>query len=76
MASVLASGPSCPRLNSQHYQKIFRGKIVNGAEVHQSLEQSGQWLDNVDRTHLVLASGELLLQKCIFQEPIYYKVRP
>ena len=33
-------------------------KIVDVAE------ESGQWLENVDRTHLVLASGKLvLLQK-------------
>ena len=27
------------------------------------LERSGQWLENVDQTHLVLASGKLALQK-------------
>ena len=31
-------------------------KIVDVAE------ESGQWLENVDRTHLVLASGNLVLQ--------------
>ena len=28
------------------------------------LEESGQWIENVDRSHLVLASGRLVLQKC------------
>ena len=27
------------------------------------LEESGQWLENVDQTHLVLASGKLVTQK-------------
>ena len=27
------------------------------------LEKSGQWLENVDQTHLVLASGKLVVQK-------------
>ena len=27
------------------------------------LEESGQWLENVDQTHLVMASGKLVLQK-------------
>ena len=47
-------------------QKI-RDKIVDVAEVNQwnCLEEGGQWLENVDQTHLVLASGELVLQKNI-----------
>ena len=41
------------------------GKIINLAEVNQQcwLEESGQWLENVDQTHLVLASGKPVLQK-------------
>ena len=27
------------------------------------VEESGQWLENVDRIHLVMASGKLILQK-------------
>ena len=27
------------------------------------LEESGQWLENVDQTHLILVSGKLVLQK-------------
>ena len=40
-------------------------KIVNVAEVNQwrCLEESGQWPENVDRTHLLLASGKPVLQK-------------
>ena len=40
-------------------------KIVEVAEVNQwrYLEERGLWLGNVDRTHLVLAGGKLLLQK-------------
>ena len=39
------------------------GKIIDIAEVNQWrwLEESGQWLENVDRTHLVLASGKPVL---------------
>ena len=40
-------------------KKISEEKIVDVAEVNQRrwLEESGQWLENVDQTHLVLASG-------------------
>ena len=40
-------------------------KIVDVAEVNQRrwLEERVQWLENVDRTHVKLASGKLLLQK-------------
>ena len=39
-------------------------EIVNVAEVNQwcCLKESGEWLDNVNWTHLVLASGKLELQ--------------
>ena len=39
--------------------------IVDVAEVNQWcwLEESEQWLENVDRAHLVLVSGKLVLQK-------------
>ena len=35
------------------------------AEVNQRLwfEESGQWLENVDRTHMILASGKPVLLK-------------
>ena len=40
-------------------------EIVDVAEVNQQFcsEESGQRLENVDRTHLVLASSKLVLQK-------------
>ena len=40
-------------------------KIVHVAEVNQQrcLEESGQWLENVDQTLLVLASRKLVLHK-------------
>ena len=56
-----------PRFDSQRSQKNFRGKITDIAEVNQRcyLEESGQWLENVYQTHLVLASGKPVLQKFI-----------
>ena len=55
-----------PRFDSQRSQKNFRGKIADIAEVNQRcyLEESGQWLENADQTHLVLAvGGKPVLQK-------------
>ena len=45
-------------------QKIAEEKIVNVAEVNQWrwLEESGQWLENFDQTHKVLASGSERLE--------------
>ena len=65
MVGILASGPSCPGFDSKHSQKKLREKIVDVAEVYQlcCLEESGQWLQNVDQSHLVLAGGKLVLQK-------------
>ena len=37
-------------------------RLINGA----CLDESGQWLEKVDRTHLVLASGKPVLQKLLF----------
>ena len=50
-------------------KKISEEKIVDVAEVNQRrwLEESGQWLENVDQTHIVLASGKLVLQKYYFK---------
>ena len=44
-------------------------EIVNVAEVNQQFcsEESGQRLENVDRTHLVRVSGNLVLQKIIVE---------
>ena len=68
---VLASWPSCPGFDSQHCWNAFREKMADAALVNQRccLEKSGQWLENVDQTHLVLASGKLVLQKQLF---LYY----
>ena len=53
MVGILVSWPSCPGFNSQRSQKIFQRK-------ESLIEESGQWLENVDQTHLVLASGKKL----------------
>ena len=65
MVSILASRPSCHEFNSQHCQKNFRGKNCQCFEVNlqHCFEESGQWLENVVRAHLGLASGKLVLQK-------------
>ena len=45
-------------------QRSHGGRLVHVAEVNQGrwLERSGQWLENIDRTHLGLASGKPLLK--------------
>ena len=65
MVSILASGPSCPGFNSQCTPKNSEEKIVNVVKVNQRhcLEESEQWLENVDWNHLVSASLQLVLQK-------------
>ena len=65
MVSLHALRPSCPGFDSQHCQKNSGEKIVDVAGVNRwhGLEESGQWLENVDRTHFVLASDKLVLQK-------------
>ena len=66
MVSILASRPHCPRFDSQHSRNFFRGKKLSCvAEVNwrHFLEESGQWLENVHRTHLVLTSDRLVPQK-------------
>ena len=62
MVSILSSRPICPWFAPNDSLKILRGKIVNVAEVNQRLylEESGQLLENVVQTQLVLASGKLL----------------
>ena len=52
-----------PGFDCEHSRNFFRGKIINITEVNQWrwLEESGQWLENVDRTHLVLVSGKPVL---------------
>ena len=62
--SILAYPPTSPG-SFPSIQKNFRGKIIDVSEVNQRcwLEEIGQWLENVDRTRLVLASGKPVLQK-------------
>ena len=63
--SILASHPSAPG-PSPIIPKIFQiDKLIDVAEFNQRLwlEESGQWLENVVRTHLVLASDKPVLQK-------------
>ena len=59
---IFASGPNCPLKN------IAEENIIDVAEVYQLswLEKSGQWLENIDRIHLVLASGKPVLQKSTY----------
>ena len=47
-------------LLTQHSQNNFIEKIITVAEVNQPrwLEESEQWVENVQHTHLVLASGK------------------
>ena len=56
-----------PAFDSQPPQKNSEEKIIDVDEVnqHRWLKESGLWLENVDRNHLVLASGKPLLQKSI-----------
>ena len=58
--SILVSRPEAPALIPS-IRKIFTDKKLSMiAEVYQMhwFEESGLWLENVDRTHLVLAGGE------------------
>ena len=56
--AALISIPSLSKKNSKE-------KIVNAAEVNQwrCLEERRKRLENVDQTHVVLASGKVVLQK-------------
>ena len=51
--------------DSQPPKKNSEEKFIDVDEVnqHRWLKESGLWLENVDRNHLVLASGKPLLQK-------------
>ena len=52
------STPSIPEI-------FISGKTIDVSEVNQRhwFEESGQWLENVDRTHLILAIAKPVLQK-------------
>ena len=47
-------------LDSQHSRNYFRGKLIGVTQINYGrwFEESGQWLENVDQTHIVLASGK------------------
>ena len=47
------------------FPKKFRGKIIHVSVVNQRLrlKESGQWVGNVDQTHLVMAIGKTVLEK-------------
>ena len=64
MVGILASGPSCPRFDSLCSRDFFSVKKIDVGAVNQQdwLEEKGPWLENGDRTHLVL-------QKIINWEP-------
>ena len=53
-------------------------KNVDVAEVNQQccLEESVQWLENLDQTHIVPASGKLVLQKSSFWSDVAAPVLP
>ena len=67
--SILASHPAAPgcssEFDSHHSRNSLKWKIIDVAEVNQQCcsEESGLWLENVNRTHLVLASGKPGTQK-------------
>ena len=62
MVSIRAYRPNCPGFESRHSQFFF---IVDVAQANQRhcLEESELRHENVDQTHLVVASGKLVPQK-------------
>ena len=62
--AYLLADPSAPDLIPSVPKNISDEQIVDVAEINQRLNvrESQQWLENVDQTHLVLASGKLVLQ--------------
>ena len=63
MVSILDSGSSCSYPSVPEI--VSERKTIDVAEVNQPrwLEKNGQWLENVDQNHLVLASGKPIKQK-------------
>ena len=60
MVNTLASRLSCLGAIPNVSEFFQRKKNV---DQWRCLKKSGQWLENVDQTHLVLARGKLVLQK-------------
>ena len=57
--------PTAPGSIPSVPKSLLKKDVVNATEVNQwrCSEESGQWLENVNRTYLVLASGKLVLPK-------------
>ena len=67
-STLFSSGrPRCPGFDSLGSQKFSEEKIFKVAVVNQWywLDESGQWLENVERSHVVLVSGKLVLQESL-----------
>ena len=62
---ALPSHPAALGLNHSISKMFFGGKIIDVAEVNwwPWFKDCGEWLENVDWTHLVLASGNSVPQK-------------
>ena len=75
---IIMKGEKDPGVDGLYEHKISEEKIVDVAEANQQRcsEESGLLPENVDQTHLVLASGKLVLKKtyqtstCIFSHCI------
>ena len=65
IVSYLLRDPAAPALIPSIPPKKFRGEIIDVTKVYRwrCLEESDQWLENVDQDHQVLASDKLALQK-------------
>ena len=78
--SILASHPRAPSLIPSIPPKKFRGKTINVADIIQWcwLEDSRQWLENVDWTNVVRASGKPSGQKhaiLTWWPPIFWRYK-
>ena len=64
MISIFASGPAAPGLIASVPNNFSEEKIADVSEDNKwrCLKEGGQWLENVDPIHLVLASGKLVLK--------------
>ena len=64
MISIFASGPAAPGLIASVPNNFSEEKIADVSEDNKwrCLEERRQCLENVDPTHLVLASGKIVLQ--------------
>ena len=71
--AVLPSNPEFDSRHSQEFVSIWLLRLIDG-----TAENTGQRLDNVNRTHLVLASGKLVVQKnyifYFMKKPVFSEV--